>query len=154
MVRIRWGMVKDAPEQAKPAPGEGQDRDRDEERNEATVRRRFWPTLRANLHRVPFARDAVAAYYSLTDPATPISTRAILAGALAYFVMPVDVIPDALVALGFTDDAAVLMMALNAVRGSLTPGHYDRAGAALQAPAPDVSEDPASTSTAEPQPSP
>lgn len=152
MVRIRWGMVKDAPEQAKPAPEQGQDQD--EERDEETVRRRFWPTVRANLHRIPFARDAVAAYYSLTDPATPVGTRAILAGALAYFVMPVDVIPDALVALGFTDDAAVLMMALNAVRGSLTPGHYDRAGAALQAPAPDVAEDPAPTPTGEPQPSP
>ncbi|MCW2245087.1 uncharacterized membrane protein YkvA (DUF1232 family) [Azospirillum fermentarium] len=130
-----------------------------EEPDEAAVRRRFWPTLRANLHRVPFARDAVAAYYSLTDPATPVSTRAILAGALAYFVMPVDVIPDALVALGFTDDAAVLMMALNAVRGSLTPGHYERAGAALQTPADAQAEegpapDPAPDPGAEPQPSP
>lgn len=152
MVRIRWGMGKGAPERAEPAPEQGQDRD--EKRNEETVRCRFWPTVRANLHRIPFARDAVAAYYSLMDPATPVSTRAVLAGALAYFVMPVDLIPDAVVALGFTDDAAVLMMALNAVRGSLTPDHYDRAGAALQAPTDDPAEDPAPTPTAEPQPSP
>lgn len=116
MARIRWGMVRG---------GEAGDED--------AVRRGFWAKLRANLHRVPFAEDAVAAYYSMIDPATPARTKAILAGALAYFILPVDLIPDALVAVGFTDDVAVLMAALNSVRDSLTPGHYERARAVLQA---------------------
>lgn len=131
MVRIRWGMVKGGPKKAEREKAE---------RNEDRVRRRFWPALRANLHRIPFAEDAVAAYYSLIDPATPARTKAILAGALAYFIMPVDVIPDALVVLGFTDDAAVLMTALKAVSGSLMPVHYDRARAALKKPADDPAD--------------
>ncbi len=33
--------------------------------------------------------------------------RATLFGALAYFILPIDVIPDILLGLGYTDDAAV-----------------------------------------------
>lgn len=95
------------------------------------MRQRFWPKLRANLHRVPFAQDAAAAYFSLTDPATPTRTKAILTGALVYFILPADVIPDMILALGFADDAAVVLAAVNAVRDSLTPEHYARARAAL-----------------------
>lgn len=124
MARIRWGMVR-----------------RGGANDEDAVRQGFWTKLRANLHRVPFAEDAVAAYYSMIDPATPARTKAILAGALAYFIMPADLIPDALVALGFTDDVAVLMTALNSVRGSLMPGHYERARAALQAQRGDTAVD-------------
>ncbi|WP_458421747.1 YkvA family protein, partial [Pseudomonas aeruginosa] len=38
-----------------------------------------------------------------------------LLGALAYFVLPFDFMPDMLPVLGFTDDAAVLATALRMV---------------------------------------
>jgi uncharacterized membrane protein YkvA (DUF1232 family) len=97
------------------------------EQDERLVRERFWSKLRASVTRIPFAEDAVAGFYCATDSSTPTKSKAILLGALAYFVMPVDAVPDFLALLGFTDDAAVLMAAVQTVRANLRPGHYDRA---------------------------
>lgn len=103
------------------------------ERDELLVRRRFWQKLRANLHRVPFLEELLAAYFCATDPATPYRAKAILLAALAYFVLPVDAVPDWLLIAGFTDDAAVLAAAVQTVRTNLTPGHWLRAKEALHA---------------------
>jgi uncharacterized membrane protein YkvA (DUF1232 family) len=91
----------------------------------------FWPKLKRTLARVPFTRDLVASYYAATDPATPVYVRAVLLSALAYFIMPADLIPDFLVGFGFTDDAAVLATTLQLVMGHITPEHRARADAAL-----------------------
>jgi uncharacterized membrane protein YkvA (DUF1232 family) len=100
-------------------------------RDQGTVQRGFWRKVRALLGRVPFVEDAVAAYYCAIDPATPRYVQAVLFGALAYFVTPVDAIPDFIAALGYTDDAVLLLAALRAVRAHLTDRHYRRAHAAL-----------------------
>ena len=57
--------------------------------------------------------------------------KAALIGALAYFVLPFDVIPDMLPVLGFADDAAVLATALRLVASHLRPEHREAARAAL-----------------------
>lgn len=103
------------------------------ERDERLVRQRFWQKLRANLHRVPFLEDLLAAYFCATDPATPYRAKAILLAALAYFVLPVDAVPDWLLIVGFTDDAAVLAAAVQTVRANLTPAHWGRAKEVLRA---------------------
>lgn len=95
--------------------------------DEHTVATGFWPKLAANLSRIPFAEDVVAAWYCAFDPATPVKVKATLMGALAYFVLPLDVIPDFLLGLGFTDDLAVLMTAFTLVRGHITQAHRDKA---------------------------
>src|SRR5690606_13304528 len=63
-------------------------------RDRLTVERGFWPKFRRVARRIPFAEDLLAAYYAAIDPKTPFSVRATLFGALAYFVMPADLIPD------------------------------------------------------------
>ncbi|TCP87800.1 uncharacterized membrane protein YkvA (DUF1232 family) [Rhizobium sp. PP-CC-2G-626] len=106
--------------------------DRSEQESKAQkVRRRFWPTLRRAVRQVPFSRDLVAAYYCAMDPATPLRTRGILLGALAYFVMPFDVLPDVLAVVGFSDDIAVLTAAFAAISGQIKENHYDKADTAL-----------------------
>ena len=50
----------------------------------------------------------MAAFYCATDSATPLPIRATLMGALAYFILPIDAIPDILLVLGYTDDAAII----------------------------------------------
>lgn len=95
--------------------------------NEAMVRQGFWRKARQTLGRVPFTEDAVAAFYCATDSATPMPIRATLLGALAYFVLPFDAIPDLLLGLGFTDDAAVLLAAFTAARMHITEAHRERA---------------------------
>ena len=96
-------------------------------RKQAKLRRNFWPKLKRNLARVPFAEDLIAAYFCALDPATPTRAKAILLGALAYFVMPVDLVPDFILGLGFVDDAAVLMAAINAIGANLKPHHREHA---------------------------
>jgi uncharacterized membrane protein YkvA (DUF1232 family) len=100
-------------------------------RNETPVRRNFWQKARRNLGRVPFTEDAVAAFYCASDSATPLPIRATLFGALAYFVLPFDAIPDLLLGLGFTDDAAIMVAAFTAARMHITEEHRARARAWL-----------------------
>ncbi len=87
----------------------------------------FWNKVKANLHRVPFLEDLLAAYYCAVDAKTPTAVKAALVGALAYFVLPFDVIPDFLVGVGFTDDAAVLAGVVATMRRYMTVDHYTRA---------------------------
>ena len=95
--------------------------------NEARVTRNFWPKLKKSLASVPFAEEAVAAYYCAFDPATPLKAKGVLLGALAYFILPIDVIPDFVLGLGFTDDMAVLYAAIATIRTHLKPQHRERA---------------------------
>ncbi|MCB1377959.1 MAG: DUF1232 domain-containing protein [Alphaproteobacteria bacterium] len=99
--------------------------------SEATVKRDVFPKLKRVLANVPFAEDVLAAYYCAFDPATPVKAKGILIGALAYFIMPVDMVPDFILGLGFTDDMAVLLAAFNVVRTHVTQNHRDRARTAL-----------------------
>lgn len=95
--------------------------------NEQSVRNGVFPKLSRVLAHVPFAADVVAAYYCAFDPATPRKAKGILIAALAYFVLPFDVIPDFILGLGFTDDMAVLLAALNVIRSHVKPHHHERA---------------------------
>ena len=108
-------------------PGEDEDRNA----REKSVRKNFWPTMKKAIRRIPVARDVVAAYYCALDKETPTRVRGILLAALAYFVMPIDIIPDFLAVVGFTDDMAVLAAAFSAVRSHMKPQHYDAADKAL-----------------------
>lgn len=100
--------------------------------DEARVRAGFWRKLAGGATRVPFAEDAVAAYYCALDNRTPMRARAVLFGALAYFLLPSDTVPDILPVLGFTDDAAVIATALNMLAGHIAPSHRAAARAALE----------------------
>ena len=95
--------------------------------DEGMVEEGIWRKVRETFGKIPFTEDAVAAYYCAVDRATPLSVKAILMGALAYFIMPADVIPDFIAGLGYTDDAAVLFAAIKAIRDHLHPEHRDKA---------------------------
>ena len=99
--------------------------------DEDRLRRDFWKKARRVLCRLPFAEDLLAAYYCAFDQTTPLHVKAALVGAIAYFVLPFDFIPDMLPALGYTDDAAVLLTALRMVAAHLRPEHREAARIAL-----------------------
>ena len=100
-------------------------------RDAEMVRRRFWGKAKRFAAQLPFAEDLVTAYYCAFDHATPLQVKAALVGALAYFILPYDFMPDMLPALGFADDAAVLAAALRMVAAHIRPEHRDAARAAL-----------------------
>ncbi len=91
----------------------------------------FWRKARKTLGRIPFTEDAVAAFHCATDSATPLPVRATLFGALAYFILPIDIIPDLLLGLGYTDDAAVLLTAFTTCKTYITEDHRAKARAWL-----------------------
>ena len=76
---------------------------------------------------MPFAEDLVAAYYCAFDRLTPGHVKAALIGALAYFVLPTDAVPDVLPLVGYTDDAAVLAAAIKLVTSHISPDHREAA---------------------------
>ncbi|MEZ5823566.1 MAG: YkvA family protein [Geminicoccaceae bacterium] len=76
---------------------------------------------------VPFSRDLLAAYYCALDDRTPARAKAMLFGAVAYFILPVDVIPDFILGMGFTDDAAVIASVLALFGRYVTDEHRVRA---------------------------
>lgn len=100
--------------------------------NEEKVRRGFWPKLARTAARIPFAREAVSVWYCARDPETPAPAKGMMLAALAYFVMPVDAIPDVLAGVGFTDDAAVIAAVIALLRVNLKDRHRIKAREALE----------------------
>jgi uncharacterized membrane protein YkvA (DUF1232 family) len=100
--------------------------------DEQELRRSFWRKLKGLTARLPFVEDLIAAHYCAFDRATPLHVKAALVGALAYFVLPADIIPDVLPVIGYTDDAAVLAAALKLVASHITPDHREAARRTLE----------------------
>ncbi|MGN6312066.1 MAG: YkvA family protein [Xanthobacteraceae bacterium] len=98
----------------------------------ARVRKEFWKKLKRVAAKLPFVEDLLAAYYCAFDRQTPRHVQAALLGALAYFILPFDFMPDLMPVLGFTDDAAVVATALRMVASHIKPEHRDAAHAALK----------------------
>ena len=100
--------------------------------NEMRVKKGFWPKIRSTASRIPFAGQALAAWYATQDRKTPLAAKGIMLGALAYFVMPLDAIPDVFAGIGFTDDAAVIAAVLATLGAHVKRKHHDQAEAALK----------------------
>jgi uncharacterized membrane protein YkvA (DUF1232 family) len=107
-----------------PAARLARDRDR--------VRKEFWIKLKRVAGKLPFVEDLLAAFYCAFDRQTPRHVQAALLGAIAYFILPFDFVPDMMPLLGFGDDAAVLATAIRMVAGHIRPEHREAARAALR----------------------
>ncbi len=81
-----------------------------------------WKSMAAKM---PFLSEAVAMFFAMVDPRTPIAPKLTIAGALLYTVSP-DPIPGPL------DDTAVVLGALGAVYSSITEEHLEMAQAWLR----------------------
>lgn len=99
--------------------------------DERSVRADFWKTFRKAFKFIPFSNELVAAYFCALDGNTPFRVRATLLGALAYFVLPFDTIPDFIFGIGFTDDITVLTAVIATIRSHITDEHREKARAAL-----------------------
>jgi uncharacterized membrane protein YkvA (DUF1232 family) len=96
-----------------------------------SVRKRFWIKLKKVAAQLPFTEDLLAAYYCAFDKQTPRHVQVALLGAIAYFILPFDFIPDMMPVIGFTDDAAILATAIRLVATHITEDHREAARAAL-----------------------
>ena len=95
--------------------------------NERRVDEGFWPKIRRVAAKVPFAKQALAVWFCAKDDETPMAAKGMMLAALAYFVLPVDAVPDIIVGLGYTDDAAVFMALMSVLGKNLKPRHHEAA---------------------------
>lgn len=100
--------------------------------NEQMVARGFWPKIRRVVARIPFASEALAAWYAVQDDETPAAAKGMMLAGLAYFVLPTDLIPDFIAGLGYTDDAAVMFALLRLVGSHVRPRHREAARSAVE----------------------
>jgi uncharacterized membrane protein YkvA (DUF1232 family) len=139
-MRFPWSKSKRSNGQAPPtAPGPGPAAaatikpeayvGSDPLRNEQVVREGFVAKAKRYLRQIPMADEVVAMYFCLLDGRTPLWVKGIVAAALAYFILPLDAVPDILPFLGMTDDLSVLSAALAAISTYLTPEHRSQARA-------------------------
>jgi uncharacterized membrane protein YkvA (DUF1232 family) len=93
--------------------------------DESALGRNFWRKLGRVVAQIPFAEDLLTVYYCALDHETPRHVKLTLLGAIAYFVLPMDAIPDMLPVLGFTDDAAVLAGTIKLMTDHIRPEHRE-----------------------------
>ncbi len=69
----------------------------------------------------------VTLYLVSKDSETPIWARSTIIAALGYFILPVDMIPDVLIGVGYTDDVSILTGAVATVANSIKESHRTEA---------------------------
>ncbi len=69
--------------------------------------------------------------YVATSPEVSKADKLKIYGALGYFILPLDLIPDAIPVMGFTDDFAALLWVVRLVWVNITPDMKERAKAKL-----------------------
>ncbi|WP_308638825.1 YkvA family protein [Paenibacillus silvisoli] len=99
----------------------------DSDKQEQYVKDGFFKKLKKHASKIPFAKDAAAMYFCAIDPETPTTAKAIAFGALAYIVLPFDLIPDIILVLGYTDDAAAFWAAYKAIAVHVKDKHRTQA---------------------------
>ena len=75
---------------------------------------KFWNVIKKSAGKIgkDVIGKALSLYYVLKKDNIPLSVKGIIVGALGYLIMPIDLIPDIVPMLGWTDDAAAIAMAL------------------------------------------
>lgn len=64
---------------------------------------------------------ALLLYYVLKSPSVKKGDKTTIIGALGYFILPLDILPDFVPMVGFTDDLSAILLALHAVWKNITP---------------------------------
>ena len=93
----------------------------------------FWEKLQkfARKAGIKVTYAALLLYYVLKSPTTSGKDRAKIIGALGYFILPIDLIPDFIPVAGYTDDLAALVWGVYCVIKSITPDVKAQAAAKL-----------------------
>jgi uncharacterized membrane protein YkvA (DUF1232 family) len=99
--------------------------------DEAGLRRKFWRKLLREAASIPLLQEVLTAYYCAFDRQTPLYVKVVLLGAIAYFIVPDDLIPDYIPLIGYADDAAVIAAALKLMTSHIKPEHREAAQSML-----------------------
>lgn len=83
----------------------------------------FWSKLQGRGRQAgqQVLEKALYLYYAVQHPNTPKWAKRVIYGALGYFILPLDAIPDLAPLLGYTDDLGIMAAALATVAFYITP---------------------------------
>jgi len=95
--------------------------------DEDGLRRKFWRKIQAEAANLPFLEQVLTAHYCAFDRKTPLYVKVVLVGAMVYFILPDDFIPDSIPLIGLADDAAILGAALKLMSSHIKPEHREAA---------------------------
>jgi uncharacterized membrane protein YkvA (DUF1232 family) len=95
--------------------------------DETSLRRKFWRRLLREAASIPFLEEVLTAHYCAFDRRTPLYVKVVLVGAIVYFIVPDDLIPDYIPVIGYADDAAVIAAAIKLVSSHIKPEHREAA---------------------------
>jgi uncharacterized membrane protein YkvA (DUF1232 family) len=93
------------------------------DKQEEYVKKGLLTKIKKHAAKIPFAKEAVAMYFCAMDGKTPLAAKVTAIGALAYIVLPLDLIPDVLLGVGYTDDATAFWAAFRAISMHITEEH-------------------------------
>lgn len=71
--------------------------------------------------------NALLLYYVLQSPTTPGTQKTLIIGALGYFILPLDLVPDFIPIAGFADDATALVTVIKTIFENITPEIKEKA---------------------------
>ena len=91
----------------------------------------FWKLVRTIGNKLPFIRNMLAMFFCMKDPSTPVWVKGMILGALGYFVLPIDLIPDFAPIVGYIDDAGVIAVVFATIHLQIKEEHWVEADIAL-----------------------
>lgn len=100
--------------------------------DERDLRRDFWRKLKREAANIPYVENLLVAHYCAFDRHTPLYVKAVLIGAIAYFIVPNHLVPKNLPLIGYADDAAVIGAAIKIVALHVKPEHREAARRTLE----------------------
>ena len=94
----------------------------------------FWEKLGSSARKAgsKLVYYALVSYYVLISGKTSLTDRLKIIGALGYFILPSDLIPDFIPALGYTDDLAALAWCIYSIAKNITPEIKEKATARME----------------------
>ena len=83
----------------------------------------FWKKLQKKVKKIGMkvTYAALLCYYVLKSPDVSRKDKAKIYGALGYFILPLDLIPDYVPMMGYTDDLSALLYCLHSIWKNITP---------------------------------
>ena len=87
---------------------------------------KFIRFIRGTGRRLHFPPKLMTIFYCMQDKDTPKFVKLALMGALGYVILPLDLVSDAFIGIGWLDDAAVVAAALRLAGTYVKPEHLEK----------------------------
>jgi len=96
-------------------------------KDELLVKKKFEKKAKKLVGKIKFLQGAVELYFCAVDPKTETWVKVLAFSALAYFIIPLDAIPDYIPIAGYLDDAGIIASAIKKLSDKVTDEHQKSA---------------------------